>query len=255
MQYYNKAKMTSDNIFTNALIASIVVHIFILVPMPHMSRIVKVKIPQEPELTYQPDRKIPIDSKLISEKPTEKPVLPAKAEKLQEQQPTGAVKQAAIKAESAQKNPSKTTTPIKPESLEKIQAHEKSVPGVHHDTKSDFPMPDFSKDSILIADDKKDFSSDPIYLDYYNAVRSQIYKSAQAHRPYHFMEGGVSLIFTLSRDGRLIGSSIIKEKSTKNPILQRHALASIEYASPFSPFHESMKEQELTLRITISFEK
>ena len=69
------------------------------------------------------------------------------------------------------------------------------------------------------------------------------------------MEGGVTLVFTLSRTGRLLNAGIVQEKSTKNPILQKHALSGIERAAPFSAFHESMKEQELTLRITISFEK
>jgi TonB family protein len=247
--------MTSDNIFINALIASVILHIFILVPMPHMSRIAEVKTSQEPELTYQPDRKIPIDSKLIAEKPTEKPVIPPKAEKPQAQQPASAIKQASVKPGKIQEQPVSADPAVASKALEKIKLQEKKTPNASTTIKADLPKPGISDNSMLISDDRTDLSSDPIYLDYYNAVRSQIYKSAQVNKPYHFMEGGVSLIFTLSREGRLVSSSIIEEKSTKNPILQRHALASIEYASPFSPFHESMKEGELTLRITISFEK
>jgi TonB family protein len=236
-QYYNKAKMASDKIFINALIASVILHVFLFVPMPHISKILQVQTPEEIELNYRPEpKKIPIDSKLIAEKPTEKPVIPVKAEKPQEK-------------------PVSAAQPVSPAPLEKIQTHEKITPSVSPVIKADLPIPSFSDDSILIADDKKDLSSEPVYLDYYNAVRSQIYKSAQANKPYYFMEGGVSLVFTLSRTGRLINAGIIQERSTRNPILQKHALSSIERAAPFSPFHESMKEQELTLRITISFEK
>jgi TonB family protein len=236
-QYYNKAKMASDKIFINALIASVILHVFLFVPMPHISKILQVQTPEEIELNYRPEpKKIPIDSKLIAEKPTEKPVIPVKAEKPQEK-------------------PVSAAQPVSPAPLEKIQTHEKITPSVSPVIKADLPIPSFSDDSILIADDKKDLSSEPVYLDYYNAVRSQIYKAAQANKPYYFMEGGVSLVFTLSRTGRLINAGIIQERSTRNPILQKHALSSIERAAPFSPFHESMKEQELTLRITISFEK
>lgn len=236
MQYYNRAKMASDKIFTNALIASIILHIFILVPMPHISRVVKVQTPEETEFTYQPERKTPIDSKLIAEKPTENPLIPAKAEVPQEEPASG-------------------TQPAEPAHEETIQAQEKTSQNISAASESVSIKPDIPDTSMLIADDKKDLSTEPIYLDYYNAVRGQIYKSAQANRPYYFMEGGVNLVFTLSRTGGLLSAGIAQERSTKNPILQRHALISIERAAPFSPFHESMKEQELTLRITISFEK
>jgi len=232
--YYNKAKMTSDKIFINALIASFILHIFIFVPLPHTRSATKFQKPEETEFVYRPERKIPIYSKLIAEKPTEKLIVHAKAEKPQEQ--TG--------------NASRLPKPVS-----ENQVHEKITPSVSPVSEVVLIRPAVSDTSMLIADDTIDLSSEPIYLDYYNAVRSQIYRSAQASKPSYFMEGGVTLVFTLSRAGRLLNAGIVQEKSTKNPILQKHALSGIERAAPFSPFHESMKEQELTLRITISFEK
>ena len=233
-QYYNKAKMTSDKIFINALIASFVLHIFLFVPLPHIKNAVKLNKPEETEFVYRPERGVPIDSKLIAEKPTEKPiVLP--------------------KAEGPQGKAAGENQPTKPVSQNKAQ--EKIIPNISPVSEVISIKRAAPDTSMLIADDKKDLSSEPVYLDYYNAVRSQIYRSAQASKPYYFMEGGVTLVFTLSRTGKLLGVGIIQEKSTKNPILQKHALSSIERASPFSSFHESMKERELTLRITISFEK
>jgi len=226
--------MSSDKIFVNALIASFILHIFLFVPLPHIRSAIKLQKLEETEFVYRSERRVPIDSKLIAEKPTEKPiVLP--------------------KAEGPQGKAAGENQPAKPVSENKAQ--EKIIPNVSPISEAILVKPTISDTSMLIADDKKDLSSEPVYLDYYNAVRSQIYRSAQANRPYYFMEGGVTLVFTLSRTGRLLNVGMIQEKSTKNPILQKHALSSIERAAPFSSFHESMKEQELTLRITISFEK
>ena len=237
MQYYNKLKMTSDKIFINALMVSIVLHIFLLLPTPHIRSRTKPDIPEETEFVYQPERTVPIVSRRIVEKPIEKPVIPVQEEKpLQQQEKAGSQNKQAESAERVEP-PKEVSANVLPVTNEPAKSE------VSSDT------------SMLIADDKKDLSSEPIYLDYYNAVRGQIYKSAQANRPYYFMEGGVNLVFTLSRTGGLLSAGIAQERSTKNPILQRHALISIERAAPFSPFHESMKEQELTLRITISFEK
>ena len=232
--YYNKAKMPSDKIFINALIASLILHIFIFVPLPHIRSATKFQKPEETEFVYHPERKVPIYSKLIAEKPTAKPIVHAKAEKPQEQK-------------------SGVSQPPKP--VSENQVHEKITPSVSPVSEVVSIKPAASDNSMLIADDTIDLSSEPIYLDYYNAVRSQIYRSAQASKPSYFMEGGVTLVFTLSRTGMLLNAGIVQEKSTKNPILQKHALSGIEHAAPFLPFHESMKEQELTLRITISFEK
>ena len=226
--------MSSDKIFVNALIASFILHIFLFVPLPHIGSAIKLQKPEETEFVYRPERRVPIDSKLIAEKPTEKPIVPAKAERPQEQT-------------------ANASRPPKPET--KTETYEKILPSASPASGVISIKPAAADTSMLIADDKKDLSSEPVYLDYYNAVRSQIYRSAQASKPYYFMEGGVTLVFTLSRTGRLLNVGIIQEKSTKNPILQKHALSSIERASPFSSFHESMKERELTLRITISFEK
>jgi TonB family protein len=209
-------------------------HILFFVPLPHIRLPARGRVPEETEFVYRPEQRIPAFSKLISERPMKEPVSSAGPGK-------------------AQGHPDTAGRLPKPE--EKNQAAEKTIPARPPAKAAVSIKPSIIDTSMLIADDEKDLSSEPIYLDYYNAIRGQIYKSAQANRPYYFMEGGVTLVFTLSRTGRLLNSGIVQERSTRNPILQRHALASIEHTTPFPPFHESMKEQELTLRITISFEK
>jgi len=121
--------------------------------------------------------------------------------------------------------------------------------------KEDFLRHITSDEKVLISHKEKDLTDEPAYLDYYNAVRSKIYKAANANKPYYFMEGQVSLLFILARDGRLLNATVLDDGSTANPILRRHALSGINRASPFPPFHESIKEDHLTLRLTISFEK
>ena len=227
--------MQPDKIFKNALIFSIILHMFIFIGLPKIGDMKRCDIQDDTELTFLPDKKIPIDSNLIAEKQTKNPLssLPG--------------------IESTHERIEKREQPVRPftprQAHETIKVNVSDKPELIHSEK---PVSD---DNMLISYQEKDLSSDPIYLDYYNAVRSRIYKSAQNNRPYYFAEGGVSLVFTLSKTGSLVSVGIIPEKSTNNPTLQRHALVSIERAGPFAPFHESMQQQELTLRITISFEK
>jgi TonB family protein len=227
--------MQIDRVLKNALMFSLVLHLFIFIGLPRPGAFKKVDMQEDVEFTFLPDKKAPIDSNLIAEKQT--------IETLRNLPKPGDIHG---KIE-------------RPEQLSKPFAsrHEHATIKVDVSDKPDIAesKQPLAEDNMLISHETKDLSSDPVYLDYYNAVRSQIYKSAQANRPYYFMEGGVNLVFTLSKTGRLLSVGIAQEKSTLNPVLQRHALSSIERASPFSPFHESMKEDQLTLRITISFEK
>ncbi|MFA5370099.1 MAG: energy transducer TonB [Candidatus Omnitrophota bacterium] len=204
----------------------------------------------ETEFVYSPEKKAPVYSRLVAER--------------QKARHTGISGHRAVKKHLSTAS---SPDPVKQQPLKEDTVHAARPIGTlpeRSDLDRSLPIPVDNKvsaryngvvSSMLIADDKKDLSSEPVYLDYYNAVRSCIYKTAQANKPDYFVQGEVCLIFILSRSGRLLNAGIIAERSTKNPILQRHALSSIERASPFPAFHESMKEQQLTLRINISFEK
>jgi TonB family protein len=228
--------MLSDKIFKNALIFSILLHMLIFVRLPRLEKSDKIKMPEDTEFIVLPDQRVPIDSTLIAEKQTVNP----------------SSRQNSIQGSDENEKSVKRDQQSKPfpdrQAYDSIKVSLSDKPELGIDD-------DHLDENMLISHQSKDLSSDPVYLDYYNSVRSQIYKSAQANRPYYFMEGGVSLVFTLDKTGRLLSVGVAQEKSTKNPMLQKHALSSIERSAPFSPFHESMKEHELTLRITISFEK
>jgi TonB family protein len=225
--------MLSNKIFINALIVSVLFHIFLLVPWPQLKNFAGEK-PKEPiKLTYYSAKKIPIDSKLIAKVQTKKYPLPSEKRQLS--------------AEIEQQSLARPL--ITREVREKVKIRASKV-----EDKA-LAMHLFTNRAMLISHKEKDLSSEPVYLNYYNAIRLKIYKRANANKPYYSMEGVVRLIFTLAKNGRLLSAGIIKNTSTRNPILRKHALTSIKKAAPFPAFHESIKEQQLTLRLTISFEK
>lgn len=227
--------MLADRIFINALIVSLVFHIFLFTGLPHFRNLARPK-PEEPiEVTYYSAKKVPIDSKLIAETETKKrPFSPANVKKL------------AVSADM----PQQLATPaLKQDTYEKIKLETLDV----KDTSLAEALS--AESQMLISHEDRDFSSEPVYLNYYNAIRSRIYKRANANKPYYYMEGTVKLVFTLARDGTLLDLGIIEQSSTGNPVLKSRALTSIRRSAPFPPFHESMKEELLTLRLAISFEK
>lgn len=227
--------MLADRVFRNALIVSVIFHIFIFYNWPPLRNLPILKTYEKLEVTYYPVRKAPPLPGLIDKK--------------------------RRIGKSLQPELTKNNLPnLKVEDLAKPAPHLKialekpllKAPEIERDK---FILHIPSDEKMLISHREKDFSDEPTYLNYYNAVRSKICKAANADKPYFFMEGEVRLIFTVARDGSLAKSAILKEGSTQNPILRNHASMSIKKASPFPPFHESMKEDHLTLRLTISFEK
>ncbi|MDD5504517.1 MAG: hypothetical protein PHV77_04290 [Candidatus Omnitrophica bacterium] len=242
--------MLQDKVFINALAVSLAFHIFMMAPLPFEKDAIRVKKPDiKTEFVYGPEKKAPIDSRLIAERQKTvhggAPRQDTAVKRLPEASSSNQAKQQLLIEKPVNTVKQKAPMPANP-----AQDRPLRVSG------TDRSRTAYSNAaSMLIADDKRDLSSQPVYLSYYNAVRSCIYKTAQANKPDYFLEGEVCLVFILSRDGKLLDAGVIAEKSTRNPILQRHALSSIERSSPFPAFHGSMKEQRLTLRISISFEK
>ncbi len=225
--------MLSNKIFINALIISILFHIFLLVPWPQLKNFAREKSKEPIKLTYYSARKIPIDSKLIAKVQTKKYPL------------SSGKKQLSVKVEQQGLARPLITREVREKVKVRASKVEDKVLATHLSTDS----------AMLISHKEKDLSSDPVYLNYYNAIRLKIYKKANANKPYYSMEGVVRLVFTLASSGRLLNAGIIENASTRNPVLRKHALASIKRAAPFPAFHESIKERQLTLRLAISFEK
>ncbi len=230
--------MLKDRIFINALIVSMLFHALLVTGLPKLRDFAKAK-PQKPlDVTYCPSRKAPIDSELIARKQTKRRPLPKPR------------KQPAVKAQKKQLAEPAVKQDVHERLELKVAGAGKEEVLIEHPAEQ---TPENTQ--VLISHRDKDLSSEPVYLNYYNAVRSKIYKRANASKPYYAMEGTVRLVFVLARNGILLRAALKTDKSTPNPILQKHALASIKSSAPFPAFHKSMKEQELTLYLTISFEK
>lgn len=227
--------MLADRIFKNAIIASVICHLFLFYNWPPLRDLPILKTYDKLEVTYYPVKTAPPLSGLIDK-----------------QQRTGKSPQ-PILAKSTTENPKRGDL-ARPVVDLKVTLKKPDLKAMQIE-KDDLARHIPSKETMLISHQEKDFSHKPNYINYYNALRSEIYKVANANKPYFFMEGPVRLIFTVARDGSLVKAEALKEDSVKNPILQNHALMSIRKASPFPPFHQSIKEDELTLRLTISFEK
>lgn len=227
--------MLADRIFRKALIASIIFHIFIFYQWPALRHLPILKTYNELEVTYYPLRRVLPLSGLIDK----------------QQRKEGSFHPSAVKDNLPNPKGGDLTKPDSPlkTALEKSELKPLRI------EKDDLIQHIPSEERMLISHEEKDLSDQPAYLDYYHALRSKIYKVANADKPYFFMEGQVRLIFTVARDGSLVRAAILEEDSTQNPILRNHASMSIKKASPFLPFHQSMKEDHLTLRLTISFEK
>ena len=227
--------MLADRIFRNALIASIIFHIFIFYNWPPLRSLSIFKNYDQLELTYYPAETAPPLAKMID-----------KQQKLAS--PVPSAKKEARPERSRGNNATKADTA----SEEMMAKPDLSIPRIE---KEDLAKYVSSGKEMLISNKDKDFSDEPSYLNYYNMVRSEIYKAANANKPYYFMAGEVRLVFVVGKDGSLLEVSLVDEGSSPNPILRRHALTSIKKASPFPPFLPTMQEDILTLRLTISFEK
>ncbi len=109
------------------------------------------------------------------------------------------------------------------------------------------------QDKMLISYDSKDLSGNPSYLKYHNLVRSKIEQAANSSKPYIFRIGEVNLIFTILNSGDLRSVDLADKDSVTDPVLRQCALDSVYAASPFPSFTGDMKEDRLTLQVTISF--
>jgi len=226
--------MFADSIFKKALIASVVLHIIFLLNWPTIRNISLIKPSNEIQVTYCPVKQVPISSDLVREQ-----------EKISRMPRSAELKEDLLPTKQRQAGkPS-----FKRDSSEKLSVDIKDMASDKHLA----VIP--SEKKMLISHNNKDFSDEPTYLNYYNSVRGKIYDAAYRNRPYYALQGNVRLAFTLMRSGRLQNVEIVESGSTRDPVLRRHAVMSVKKASPFAPFLDSMDQGELTLRLTISFEK
>ena len=78
---------------------------------------------------------------------------------------------------------------------------------------------------------------------------------ADVNKPYIFRVGEINLIFTILNSGDVKEVALADRGSSSDSVLRRCALDSVYAASPFPPFNNEMKEDHLTLQVTIAFQE
>ena len=95
--------------------------------------------------------------------------------------------------------------------------------------------------------------NNPLYLNYYQLVRSRI--KDQAYRNYtEYTSGEVYLTFVLLSDGTLKQLKLIEEKTSAEDNLRQIGMKSIRESNPFPAFPADLKYPELSFNVVISFE-
>ena len=110
------------------------------------------------------------------------------------------------------------------------------------------PFEAYNKNSKNIASDN------PAYLKYYDEARRKIYDLAYKNYSL-FEQGKVSLIFTISKDGKVGNIDIDENKTEASKRLINIAILALRKASPFLTFPDELKEyQSLNFRVELLFE-
>jgi outer membrane biosynthesis protein TonB len=235
------------------LLASIIFHTVIFYNWPLLKNLPVLRIDKPLEVTYYSPKKIHTAPPPIGIIDKQEKIGRQTAPALSETRPISTAFK-TIKGDDAVRIKSAGKETIKLNDNVKI-AVEKIIPKSLDTEKDGHIRLIPSQDKALISYKEKDYSNEPAYISYYNGIRSKIYGVANANKPYYYMEGEVKLVFSIARTGELLSVNIIPEGSITNPILRNHALLSIKRSGPFAPFGELIKEDHLTLRLTISFEK
>lgn len=106
---------------------------------------------------------------------------------------------------------------------------------------------------ITVPPVKSEKINNPVYLNYYQQVRSRI--RDQAYQNYTEYESGeVYLTFVLQNDGTLKQLKLIEEKTSANSQLRQIGMKSIKDSNPFPSFPADLKYPELSFNVVISFE-
>ena len=87
--------------------------------------------------------------------------------------------------------------------------------------------------------------------DYYREISERIQTLAPQNNPQG-AKGSVTLLFTVSKEGNVVGDPYILE--TDNEMLDAAALAALESASPFPAFPNSMQQESESFKISLNYE-
>jgi len=226
--------MRTNKIFWFAVIASLVVHIFILAQNFNLSGLTLLEKPKFIEVKYQK-----------SGKPV--PGRPAP-------RPQGLRDDPFLNLNA--KITANTQIPAPGRERSKIFSPSKNVP---------LKEPFFAKPSLMKPDImamKKKISlppldldkiNNPSYISYYQIVREKIRRAAYQNYT-HTETGEVYLTFVITSQGNVKGVRLVDEKSRGADYLRQIALRSVQDASPFPDFPKELDYSNLTFNVVISFE-
>jgi len=118
--------------------------------------------------------------------------------------------------------------------------------------------PDVGKDhvkrKVTVPPLKSENMASPMYLNYYQIVRSKIEQYAQTR--YGKLDvGEVYLTFIISSDGRLRELKLIEDRTSASQYIKKISVQSIKEADPFPPFPLDLKYPELSFHVVIYFEE
>lgn len=121
--------------------------------------------------------------------------------------------------------------------------------------KPEFVKPDIIaiKKKITLPPIDMEKMDNPNYISYYQIVREKIRRSAY-HNYSHTETGEVYLTFIIAKNGTLIETKPIPEKSSDSPYLNEIGLRSVKDSSPFPAFPQDLDYPQLSFNVIISFE-
>jgi len=131
--------------------------------------------------------------------------------------------------------------------VEAKPADEAPAPRIEKDAPKEAPTDDAKRQAKIRS--TKD------YINYYQLIREKIRKRLKSNYRSYFREGEVALVFTLSKDGRLIAVGINDSASTDDAALRDIATASVREASPFPPFPKALSLPDMTFDLTVTFKR
>ena len=109
------------------------------------------------------------------------------------------------------------------------------------------------KRKISVPALKSEKINNPLYQNYYQAVRSMIRERAYAN--YSKLDTGeVYLTFVVLSNGTIKQVQLIDERTSANEYLKGISLKSIQESNPFPPFPKDLSYPELSFNVVISFE-
>ena len=95
---------------------------------------------------------------------------------------------------------------------------------------------------------------DPVFMTYYQGIREKIRKAAKRRYQNRLAQGDVSVGFTLFSNGRVKEVRVLKENPQTASLLRSLAIQSLLDASPFPPFPDPLRHDQISFLVVLTFE-